>query len=405
MSATAMTTSTSSPVPDIDALYQPTHDERARQDFISVLRNHARDDMRYEMQRRYEEKVAPQFEKEHGRLPKDGPEIGQCMKRTPYFQFYSTIRYNAQEMMYLSAMNPVERELPEMIDLARGIAQQPPSGGTLKLDPELEIPRYVTALDIHLAPGCFHSEYTKDDVAQAVMLAHGGGVSYGANPHRMRDPGAVGRSIGYWLTQKFPDFKPRRILDIGTQSGKNLLPYIDIYPDIEAYGVDVSATTLRYGHAKAEHYGKRVHFSQQNVEYLDFPDGYFDLIVSSFFFHEMPIAATRRILKHCRRLLAPGGITAHMELPPQNQCTAWENFYWDWDARNNNEPFYIQFRSQNFGQLLKDAEFDPASSFTTTVPNLSSFDMANYPKVISGEMDAPSHGRGGWFIFGATTDG
>ncbi len=391
-------------VPDIDDLYQPTHDERSRHDFISVLRNFAKRDMRDEMEHRFESTARPAFESEHGRAPETGREVAAAMSGDLYYRFYSSIRYNSQEMMYLHTMDPVERKLPEMIEMARRIAEERPTGGSLELNPDMEIPRYVTALDIHLAPGCFHSEYVEDDVAQGMLLAQGGGVAFGANVHRMRDAGGVGRSIGYYLTQKYPDFRPERILDIGTQSGKNLLPYLDFYPDAEAHAVDVGPATLRYGHAKAEHAGKAVHFRQMNAEHLDYPDQHFDLIVSSFFFHELPVTATKKILAHCRRLLRPGGIMAHMELPPQNQCDPYLNFYWDWDTRNNNEPFYEKFRSQDFFDLMTEAGFERESCFTTTVPDVGTFDKELYPAFLSGEVEAPLHGRGGWFIFGAKID-
>ena len=40
-----------------------------------------------------------------------------------------------------------------------------------RTDPKLEVPRYVSALDVHLAPGWVHQEHTADDVAQATWLA------------------------------------------------------------------------------------------------------------------------------------------------------------------------------------------------------------------------------------------
>ena len=135
---------------------------------------------------------------------------------------------------------------------------------------------------------------------------------------------------------KFLNFKPRRILDIGTASGKNLLPYADLFPDAELYGIDVGAPLLRYGHAKAEAVGIPVHYSQQNAESTTFPDGHFDLIVSSFFFHEVPVKSTKKILAECHRMLAAGGLMAHMELPPRKNCEAYLNFYWDWETLNNN---------------------------------------------------------------------
>ena len=65
--------------------------------------------------------------------------------------------------------------------------------------------------------------------------------------NRVRNFAGIGESIGYWLTQRYPDFKPRRVLDIGTQSGNNLLAYRSHFPDIELYGIDVAAPCLRYG--------------------------------------------------------------------------------------------------------------------------------------------------------------
>lgn len=388
-------------ITDIDEFFRLTHDERARQGFVSVLRNHAKSTMRDEMHATYNNRLRPDYVARHGREPADGVEIERLMADNLFYKVYSSLRYNAQQMMYLSTLAPIERELPNMVGFAREVTRSRPAGGSLRLDPSLEIPRYVTALDVHLIPGGFHSEYVEDDVAQGLIVAFGGLVSRGANRHRRTDAGGVARSIGHWLSQRDQGFAPRAILDLGTQSGKNLLPYLDVFPDAEAYGVDVSAPTLRYGHVKAECRGKAAHFSQQNAEAMDFPDGKFELIVSSFFFHELPVKAARKILAECHRLLAPGGMMVHMELPPHDQCDAWSNFYWDWDAKHNNEPFYIDFRSQDLAALVEEAGFPRASFFTRTVPEVSTFDMSRYRDYLDGNVAAPMHGRGGWFVFGA----
>lgn len=392
--------STNPACPDIDGLCRPTHDETARQRFVSVLRNHTKTHMRGTLKKFHEDVVQPAYERVHGKKPTSGEEVERIMRTNSYYRFYSCLRYNAQEMMFLSALDPVERALPSMIELFRSISKSPPAGGTVTLDRNLRIPDYLLAMDIHLAPGGFHSEYLEDDIAQGAMLAMGGKVSTGANIHRRSDTGAVGRSIGTWLARKYPEFKPRRMLDLGTQSGKNLLPYLDVFPGVEAYGVDVGAPSLRYGHCRAEHLGKTIHFSQQNAECMNFEDGYFDLIVSSFFLHELPVTATRRILKECYRLLAPGGIVAHMELPPQSACDAWLNWYWDWDDRYNNEPFYCEFRAQEPTKLLVEAGFASASEISTTAPSYNATPEV-YERVLAGEQEAPLHGQGGWYFFGA----
>ena len=390
------------PVADIEARFEPSHDERARQGFVGMLRKRAIIDLRQAMKADYEDNIRPKLERE-GRAPK-GPHdwrlIEEAMEKEASYRFYSTLRYHAQEMCFLSVQPTIERHLPEMIEIARDAAQRNPAGGSLRLNPQLEIPRYVSALDVHLAPGCFHAEHTADDVAQGAVVAFGGRVFQSYHPYRKR-PGIVGEAVSYWLKMKYPELKPRRVLDMGTTSGKNLLPYLTTFPGIEAHGIDVGAPVLRFGHAVAEHEGLPVHFSQQNAESTDFPDGHFDLIVSSFFFHEVPLKSTRRILKECMRLLAPGGVMAHMELPNEAAVDAYENFFWNWDTANNNEPYYTTFRAQDFGELCVEAGFDRETCFAHLVPDVASFGEERYARFLQGEIPAPPHGSGGWFVFGA----
>ncbi len=391
-------------LPDIDSFFRPTHNEIARQKYVSALRKHVLFEKQGDMERVYETEVAAAYNKAKGHLPKTGVEIEAAMQGQLSYEVYGSMRYVAQEMVWASVQEPVERVLPEMISLAKRAASETPAGGSLTLDPSLEIPRHVSALDVHLIPGCFHSEYTKDDVAQGAVVSFGGMVFAGAMGWRQGFKGsfgAVGESVAYYLSQKFPAFKPKRILDIGTSSGKNLMPYADIFPDAELYGIDVAAPLLRYGHAKAEANSIPIHFSQQNAEHLDFPDGHFDLIVSSFFFHEVPVKSTKKILTECRRLLSKDGLMAHMELPPRKSVSPYLNFYWDWDTLNNNEPAYSAFRASDPTALCTEMGFGAATCFEITVPNRATFGDENIAKFMKGEMDAPRHGVGGWFIFGA----
>jgi len=389
-------------LPDIDSFMDPTHDEFARQRAVASLHAHTMLNLRFQLREPYEASIRAKFERAHGHAPKDGAEIAEAMQGENCYRFYSSIRYNAQEMGALARQPIVERALPKMIEVARAAAKLKRAGGTLKLDPTLPIPRYVTALDVHLLPGGTHSEFTADDVAQGAMLGMGLSTTSGAGRiNRSRNFAGIGDSIAYWLKHKYPDFKPRRVLDMGTTWGANLLAYPQAFPGCEAYGIDVGAPGLRYGHAKAEHAGIPVHFSQQNAEQTNFADGYFDLIVSSFFLHELPLAATRRILRETYRLLAPGGVLAFMELPPHKACDAFLNFAYDWDTVNNNEPFYAQYRSQDPTELAVAAGYPREATFEITIPDVTTYDMELYPRFLRAELDAPPHGRGGWFIFGS----
>lgn len=384
---------------DIETLYRPTHDERARQQFVSTLRKHAIVDLRNMMKRDWESRVEPSLEA-RGEAPEDWRGIERAMEKEDSFRFYSAVRYNAQEMSFLSVQDTVERALPDMIDVAKDAAVRNPAGGSLRIPGNFEVPRYVSSLDVHLIPGSFDAEYTTDDVAQGAVVAFGSKVFAGQHPFRKK-PGAVAESVGNWMRLKYPDFRPRRILDLGTSSGKNLFPYAGVFPGAELHGVDVGAPLLRFGHAQAEAAGLAVHFSQQNAESLDFPDGHFDLIVSSFFFHEIPLKSTQKVLRECLRLLAPGGIMVHMELPNEASVSAYENFFWNWDTGYNAEPFYTTYRAQDPVSLCTAAGFAAEQSFANLIPDWLTFGEERCRRFVAGELPAPSHGSGGWFVFGA----
>jgi SAM-dependent methyltransferase len=402
MTQAALANDATETLPDIDSFLKPSHDEYSRQRAVAVLHSHAVLNLRFDVRKTYERNVKPQFEAANGRAPKDGHEIAKAIKDDHFFKFYSAIRYNAQEMGPMTRQASVERALPQMIEAARQAARLRPAGGSLQLDPDLEIPRYITQVDTHLAPGNYHSEFVEDDVSQGVLLGRGLSSNSGKSLiHRTRNFSGVGDSIAYWLKQTYPDFRPRRVLDMATQGGANLLGYPKAFSGCEAYGIDVAAPGLRYGHAKAEFEGVPVHFSQQNAEKTNFEDGYFDLVVSSFFLHEVPLEATKRILAEAYRLLAPGGVLAFMELPPHKSCDPFLNFTFDWDTRYNNEPFYAKYRSQDPTELVVEAGFPREAAFEVTVPDVTSFDMDKYPAFLRGEVEAPPHGRGGWYVFGA----
>jgi len=385
-----------------EELAAPSHDERARQSFVSLLRKHVMADMAGEMRLAWQAEVEPRFEREHGRKPADAREVRQAMLGHPYFKAWSALRYSAQELTWWSVMPQVERGLPGLIDAARRAAQQDGAPGSLRLDPSLPIPRDVSALDIHLMPGCFHTEYAADDVAQGAVYTLGTAVFGGALRLRSDRRGGVGASVAHWLRVRYPQFRPRTLLDLGCTTGNNLFPYLSVFPGLVAHGVDVGAPLLRYAHARARSLGLDVHFSQQNAAAMDFPDASFDVVCSSFFLHEQSVKSTRRILREAWRVLRPGGVMVHMELPPAAEVDAYYNFYLDWDAYYNNEPHYAAFRALDFPKEVQRAGFAPHEYFQTRIPNWGTVPDAEFEACARGEREAPAHGNGAsWFIFGA----
>lgn len=383
----------------VDTAAPPQADERARQRFISKIRRKVLVDLASDMKRTYVETLVPEIERRQGAVPKDAVAVRRAMADTPIFKFYSGSRYKVQEMTWESVRPQVERNLAKLTELAH--QAESACGGSLRLDPALAIPSYVSELDVHLMPGSFHSEFGTDDVAQGAVYSYGVGVFYGGLPMVQKGSGP-GRSIAHFLRAAYPDFRPARIVDLGCTTGDNTFPYTDVFPDAEVHGVDVGAPLLRYGHARAAAAGRAIHFSQQNAEKLDFADASVDFVTSSFFLHEIPVKATRAIFAECHRILKPGGLMLHFELPPSSEVDPYLDFYLDWDAHYNNEPYYSSFRRQSLIDLCAEAGFGRDHYIQQRIFNWGTVPEAEFNQAARGESTVPVMLNGGsWFTFGA----
>ena len=385
-------------IANVDTIAKPTGYEAGRQAFVSSLRKSVLMDIGADMKQTYLETVEPTLVKS-GKSPKSGREVKEAMEDKRIYRFFTSIRVNAQEMTFESVRPQLERNAGKLISAAAEAREKNPAGGTLRLDPALPTPRYVSEVDVHLMPGCFHTEHTDDDVLQGARNTYGTVVFGKALSGYMR--GGPGATIAQFLKVRYPDFHPEVIVDLGCTAGSNTFPYKDAFPEAEVHGIDVAAPCLRYGHARAEATGRQIHFSQQNAEKLDFPDNSVDFITSSFFLHEIPVKVTKAILKECYRVLKPGGLMIQFELPPGSEVEPYHDFYLDWDTWYNNEPSYQQFRAQIPKKLVLEAGFKEENYIQNQILNVGTVTDDEFRACALGEVKAkPGFGGVSWFTFG-----
>ena len=167
----------------------------------------------------------------------------------------------------------------------------------------------------------------------------------------------IGQSMAQYIRKKFPDFAPRTILDLGCTIGHNTCAWKITYPEAEVEGIDVAPACLRYGNARALDQGVDVNFKQMDASALSLENESVDVVFSSMFLHELSVKNIKRVLAEAYRVLRPGGLMLHMELPPNDSLEPYDAFYLDWDAYYNNEPFYKAFRDQDFTKLRTEAGF------------------------------------------------
>jgi ubiquinone/menaquinone biosynthesis C-methylase UbiE len=168
----------------------------------------------------------------------------------------------------------------------------------------------------------------------------------------------MGNTLVAYLREKHPGFEPLRMLDMGCAIGNSTLVWGRAFPQAELHGIDVGAPVLRYAHARAQALGVPAHFSQQNAERTDFADASFDLVVSHIMLHETSKSALVRIMLECHRLLRPGGLMLHLEIPRGK--TVMEKFMHNWESYNNNETFCRYMTDIDLAAEAAKGGFEPA---------------------------------------------
>ncbi len=350
-----------------DLTILPTRDELSRQHFMSGMRHYVLHDVAGGMRAVYEQKVEPKLERQ-GIKPEDGPAVHKALKPETMFKFYSSLRCNAQEMVWRSVIPTVERNASDLNRRAKILSQAGDKAqGTIELDPSFVVPKYIADIDIHLVPGCYHTEYADDDVSQGAIYDNGGAVFTMGLLGQDRDD--IGGSISMFVRNKYPNFHPLKILDLGCGLGNNTMPWAQTYPEAEVHATDVAAPLLRYANARAQSKGVTMHFHQQDAERPKFEDESVDLIFTSMLLHELPEKTIGNVFKEAHRMLKPGGLMLHMELPPNNMTAPYDSFYLDWDSYYNKEPFYKAFRDSDLKQVCAAGGFSNEKFVFFTVPS------------------------------------
>lgn len=336
------------------------HDEWARCAFAMSLRQASFKTMLTDMPKLNREVLTPRFKARVQRDPVEPLEVMDEIESCAGYGLLSSVLINAQDLLWSSCADIVDKRRDETSARYADVTRN--AKGTLTLDPGLSFPNYLAEADIHRMPGGFHTECGGEDVRAGALYDLGGAIYQIANGRSdnglMLNDGRGHAGVAF-LFNEFPGFKPQRILDMGCTVGQSTLPYVDYFPDAEIHAIDVGAPVLRFAHARAEAMGKEIHFSQRDAEHTNFPEASFDLVVSHILLHETSPDAVEAILSESYRLLKPGGVMMHIEVPLR---AAHRDFYalpfLMWEQFNNNEPNLVTVANADFDNLVKTAGFD-----------------------------------------------
>jgi SAM-dependent methyltransferase len=375
---------------------QTRHDEAARFNYLANLNQFLSAEFLPAVKRAYDKRALPRFQAANGRAPQDRREVRELMASEPAYQAWSAMRRATMEQRQQAGRSVVLRQLEQLNATAKNAAETQPG---LKLDPDFVAPRYLTGVDHHCMPGGYLGELAADDVSAPANYDVGIFATTGGALGRFSDGG--GAALAAWLKREHPAFKPKRILDLGCGLGHNTVPLAQAYPEADVVAIDAAAPMLRYGHARAHSLGvDNIRFVQANAESVPEPDHSFDLITTCMFLHETSYTGIRRVFAETRRLLADGGISLHVEQPQYQNMDVYEQFIRDWDAFNNNEPFWTTMHDMDLRELAVASGFSADNTFETGVRAV--VDASIFPAAAAAQKRQEDYGRAAaWYVFGA----
>lgn len=326
----------------------PSHDELAEQMFVRDLKMFVMQDMEPQ-----QAKLARKEAQGLGNTGSNNPvdDLRQKMSGHQSFRTWLAMKRESQRQLWASVADSVERQADDLEALAN-VAEPL---GSVRTNPDFVPPEYVVRGDIHLMPGGNAAD--DGSIMQGAVMDRGGAVyMLGRNGGMLND--LRGQTAMAHVLTRDPDCNPARILDMGCGIGASTVPAAHCFPDAEVHGIDVGASILRYAHGRAEHLDAAVHFSQQSAEATDFEDGSFDLVFSCVLFHETSDAASRKILEESRRLLRPGGMAVHLEVPLlHGDEDLWTELAGSLEAQYNNEPNWRGALTADYPALMQAAGF------------------------------------------------
>lgn len=350
-----------------ELLPHAAHDEHARQEFVVALKQGLNRTLRATNKQLFESVVAPAHARTTGTAPTSREAIRASMYAHPAYRAWSSLHRSAQELMWSALADTVFRDSERLSREFDRLSTSRPAGGSLHLDPTVHAPRGVANLDIHLQTGGYLLDRGPSDVAAGAFYEVGGNLyAFGQGISRSDSKAA---HVQRFLKERYPMLQPKRILDMGCSAGSSSVPYALAFPDAEVHAIDVAPAILRYAHARAESLGARVHFHQMDAAHTRFAASSFDLIVSHNMMHEIPEATRRGMLRETWRLLAPGGVAVHQDVPLRFQgLTEFQKFEYSWDTRNNNEPYWEVYANADLAEDARLADIPAEHVYVGHLP-------------------------------------
>ena len=257
----------------------------------------------------------------------DNPDaIAQRLQHSTLYHSYAWLERHLQRMKYSGRYGLAHWVARDRDRLEAALEAQ-----QVRLDHDLEMPRYYRSVDIHQHPGGL----VGDSLAGFVYERGARSTTPLAGQHLQDLHERLANLIAGLGT-------PRHILDFGCGFGKSTRPLCARFPQAHVTAIDLSAPCLKLAASMHRAAGLgNADYAQADARHTGQADAGFDLVTSTMLLHELPPPAVEATFAEAARVFAPGGWMVHLDFLPQVQPRgdAFAQFVHYGHARRNNEPF------------------------------------------------------------------
>lgn len=317
---------------------------------VLALKRSIRTTLEPRMKQDYEQNVAGPGECD----AKTGAEVAAQMEPLPSYQLWASANRAAQDRMWSLLASQIDQDYSRISRRAEQCADS--ASGSVALSDADSFPDYTLQANIHGQPGGYLLDRGGNDLAAGILYEAGGNLYAMGQGIGSKD--SKGERLVAHIRENYPGFQPQRILEMGCSAGGQSTDYPAAFPDADFHAIDVSPGMLRYAHARAEALGAPVSFHQADAASTPFESDSFDLVISHNMFHEVAAGHMPRIMAECHRVLKPGGVCIHQDVPIQShRFDAWMQFISEWQKDHNDEPFWLDFANADLPAMLAQAGF------------------------------------------------
>jgi ubiquinone/menaquinone biosynthesis C-methylase UbiE len=293
---------------------------------------------------REEYEVRKRLAEKEGRQVTTADDVALLFSRSTAYQYFCWLERHVQKSKYSSSRWGLVAQLARESDFAAARLAAA-ENARLELNEKFQVPDYYEAHDIHQHPGNLHADPLAGLVYEASALS--------IHPATRRNE----------LHERFVEVVRReatgrlqQVLDMGCGFGKSALPLARAFPQAEVVGVDVSAPCLKLAAADAAAAKiPNIRFRQADARHTGLAPGSFDLVTSTMLLHELPEHAVEETLAETSRLLAPGGLSIHLDFRAEDPF--WQFIFYGHGVRNN-EPYLEPLMRMDLASAYRKAGFE-----------------------------------------------